>query len=439
MPAHLLTESLTHLTADLPGTGGVIKQRPEDFTVTELPLYEPNGSGEHLYLYIEKTNRTTTDIVKRIASAFHVKRSAVGYAGMKDKHAVTRQHFSVYLPDPSGDDRWQDLDRDTHLKVLWTDRHANKLRRGHLAGNRFEIKVREVSVNDVVTVRSVMDRLAQHGVPNFIGHQRFGYRQTNHHIGGLMLRGQWQEMLDRMLGEPGPSDGEGTRRGREAYDRGDFEAALDVWPRHLRHDRQALDVLRQGKPARAAVMNIDPMQREFFVTAWQSAIFNQVLEQRVIDNTFAQLLPGDVAFIHGPRKQFPVSAEEAETENAPGGRIEQFEVSPSGPMWGKDMTWAKEAPGEIELRELEATGLTKEMLEGVEDAPIATGTRRPLRIPVIDPDYSAGADEHGPYIRVGFELPRGSFATIVLREVMKNEGLDPKVYDRSNGSVEEEE
>jgi len=434
MPSQLLTETLTYLTADQPGTGGVIKQRNDDFSVTEVPLYEPCGEGEHLYLYIEKNGRTTSEVVQRICRAFHVKRSAVGYAGLKDKHAVTRQHFSVYLPDKSADQMVSNLEGDEQVKVFWADRHTNKLRRGHLKGNRFEIKIRDVQPSDVLTVRRMLEQLGDTGVPNFIGHQRFGYRQTNHIIGGLMLRARWQELLDRMLGDPGPSDGEATRIGREAYERGEYATALEHWPKHLRHDRQALDPLRQGKPPRDAVMNIDPTQRDFFIAAWQSHIFNQVLDARVQDATFCRLCDGDLAFLHGNRAVFAVDPETAELENGPDGRIASFEVSPSGPMWGKDMTWTKGAVGELEERKLADSGMTKEMLEGVEGAPVAHGSRRPLRVPVIDPDYSGGADEHGPYLRVAFELPRGSYATVVLREIMKNEGLEREAYDRSGTS-----
>src|SRR5687768_4723165 len=101
-PMPPLTQQLAFLT-ETPGIGGVIKQRPEDFLVDEQPLYEPEGQGEHLYIFVEKRGMTTTDVVRRLTKAFRVGRGDVGYAGMKDKHAVTRQHFSVRLPDPTQD------------------------------------------------------------------------------------------------------------------------------------------------------------------------------------------------------------------------------------------------------------------------------------------------------------------------------------------------
>src|SRR5688500_17210731 len=94
--------NLAYLT-DAAGIGGVINERPEDFLVDEQPLYQPAGSGEHLYLFLEKRGTTTTEVVRRLAKAFRVGRSDIGFAGLKDKHAVTRQHFSVYLPNPAHD------------------------------------------------------------------------------------------------------------------------------------------------------------------------------------------------------------------------------------------------------------------------------------------------------------------------------------------------
>ena len=101
-----MTSSLAYLTDDLVGIGGVIKQRAEDFFVEELPLYEAAGEGEHMFVLVEKRGQTTTDVMRRVAKLFHVPRSEVGYAGLKDKHAITRQHLSVHLPDQSNDEKF---------------------------------------------------------------------------------------------------------------------------------------------------------------------------------------------------------------------------------------------------------------------------------------------------------------------------------------------
>ncbi len=160
--------TLRYLTNDLPGIGGVIKERPEDFLVDEQPLYEAKGEGEHLYLFVEKRGQTTSDVVRRVAKMFHVRRSDVGYAGLKDKQAVTRQHLSVYLPDASNDEKFLSRFEFTPFKLLWSQRHANKLRRGDLSGNRFVIYLRGVDASAAVAAKTVLDRMMETGVPNYV-------------------------------------------------------------------------------------------------------------------------------------------------------------------------------------------------------------------------------------------------------------------------------
>ncbi|MCG8512265.1 MAG: tRNA pseudouridine(13) synthase TruD, partial [Rhodospirillales bacterium] len=170
-----LTAQLSYLTSDLPGIGGTLKARPEDFLVEEQPASELTGDGEHLYLFIEKRRRTTIDVVRRLAKAFGVSRGEIGYAGLKDKHAITRQQFSIRLPDRSIDEKGlAKLQHHPQLTVLWAQRHEVKLRRGHHGGNRFVIRLRDVQATDAIKAKPVLERLATSGVPNFIGEQRFG-------------------------------------------------------------------------------------------------------------------------------------------------------------------------------------------------------------------------------------------------------------------------
>lgn len=420
-----LTDSLSYLTPDLPGIGGVLKQRPEDFLVEEQPLYEPSGEGEHLYLFIEKRGLTTIEAVQRVAKCFRMNKRNIGYAGMKDKHAVTRQHLSLWLPGAKNDDIAESLERlknDTKMGVHWAERHGNKLRRGHHGGNRFVLRVREVEPTAVVRAKPILDRLEKSGVPNFVGEQRFGYRQNSHTMGRHLLRGEYEAVLDELLGSDYETESEYVREGRAHYRAGRYTEALEVWPKVLRYDRQALDALRQGKRGRDAVACIDPAQRKFLVSAWQSDVFNQVLDRRLRGGSFDRLLVGDLAWKHDNRSVFVVDEEAASTDNAPGGRAERIEVSPSGPLWGVDMPRPTGEPGDIELAALRDSGITEPELAGQADDPgiDAEGRRRPLRIKLRDPDLSGGVDEHGPYVRVSFELTRGAYATMVMRELMKN-------------------
>ena len=414
-----ITDSLPYCTTDLPGTGGHIKSRPEDFIVEELPLYEPSGEGEHLMLFIEKRRQTTTDVIRRMAKLFKVRRNVIGYAGMKDKHAITRQCFTVQLPGRESDDE-ELISRIqyTPFDLIWSKRHNNKIKRGHLRGNRFTIYMRDVDESKAATAEPILKYLETNGMPNFLGEQRFGYRQNNHIAGRFLLLGQWQEVIDTMLGGIAPDDNEWFRTGRGAYERGDYAAALQIWPKQLRHERSVLDGLRQGQNAEKAVMRMDEHQRRFMVSSIQGYMFNRVLERRMNDATYNRLLEGDLAWKHTNRSVFDVDAETAEIENAPDGRIASLEVSPSGPMWGARMTRARGVPGQIENEALAEQDLTLDDLatckhEGGE------GKRRALRERLTNVAVETGDDDAGPFIKVTFELPRGCFATMAMREIMK--------------------
>lgn len=413
-----------YLTTDLPGIGGVIRQRPDDFLVEEQPLYEPCGEGEHLYLFVEKSEMTTHELVRRVAKKLRVSKRDIGFAGLKDKYAITRQHLSVYLPGRSQEDDARGVEainRYQRIQVLWAARHTNKLRKGHHGGNRFVIRVRGVEPTAVIRAKPILDQVVSRGVPNYVGPQRFGFRNNSQDIGRLLMLGQYQAMLDEMLGRAGEQEHEPLARGRELYEAGDFAAALALWPKSLRYDRQALDALVQGREPRDVVRAIDREQRDFVACAFQSAVFNRVLTQRVEDDTFDRLLPGDVAMKHDNRACFAVDADTAAAENAEGGRSATLAVSPTGPMWASDMMRAAGEVDALERAALEAQGMTLEQVESPDELVRLPGSRRPLRISVRDADLSGGVDEHGPYVRLSFELGRGSFATTVLAEVMKND------------------
>ena len=405
-------EDLAYLTADEPGIGGVIKRRPEDFLVDENPLYPPTGEGEHLYLTVEKRQRLTTDVVRYLSNHFGVKPRAIGYAGLKDKHAITRQVFTVQ----HGDIELVPLFNDSHIKILAADLHRNKIKRGHLAGNRFVIKLRDVQPTEVIRAKRLLDHLVEHGVPNYYGEQRFGYRRNNHLLGKALLLGHWQAFLDEQLGRPIPDEAQRAQAARQAYEEGDYEKAVELWPTVHRAERQSVGPLSRGATADQAINGIDRTQLSLLVSAFQSEIFNRVLDQRLRDGTYSKLFTGDVAFKHDSRAMFLV--EDHMTEQP---RCDALAISPTGPMWGEQMMMPTGPVLEMERAALTQTGMTEEQLAAAgRYAP--DGSRRALRMLVRDPEVSGGVDEHGPYIRLAFELGRGSFATTLLREITKAHG-----------------
>lgn len=171
-----------------PACQAMIRQRPEDFMVTEIPAFLPEGEGEHLFLRIRKTGENTDWVAKQLAKFCQVPVKDVGYAGKKDRHAITEQWFSVRLPEQRVL-TWSLFETDT-IKVLETARHPRKLRLGALSGNRFELRLRNVSDVDALTDR--LSKVAQ-GVPNYFGEQRFGHQGGNLDKGVALIKGEYKE------------------------------------------------------------------------------------------------------------------------------------------------------------------------------------------------------------------------------------------------------
>ncbi len=412
--------------ANTQGIGGHLRERHEDFLVEEIPLYEPSGEGEHVYLFVEKQGLATLELARLIARHFGVRQRDVGYAGLKDKRAITRQLLSVWMPGRALEDV-PSLD-DSRVAILWADRHTNKLRRGHLKGNRFSIRVRGVPIQAVIHTQRTLERLGREGLPNRFGEQRFGFLGNNHLVGRALVLGRSDEALAHLLG-PNTAQPDAQAEGRKLYETGRFSEAKGEFHHSLRTERAALEALARGASAEHALQQIDRSARSFYISAFQSAVFNAVLSARETAGTLGTLAAGDLAFMHASRATFSVGDKElADPEMA--GRISRFEVSPSGPMWGTTMRKAGGEAARTELETLHAVGVDEAALERFSEAGgEIEGDRRPLRVPVIDPEVEGGADEHGTFVRCAFELPRGCFATSVMREIM---GTDTPDDNRNN-------
>jgi tRNA pseudouridine13 synthase len=191
----LAPRPLPLLTPELPGTAGLTRVSEEDFRVEELPLYEPQGTGEHLYLTVEKRGRTTPEVAREVAQALGAKERDVGTAGLKDKRAVTVQRMSVLTRSSAGEALKLE---GRGWKVLAAARHNNKLRPGHLRGNRFRIVVRGVAGDAVRRAQAVLSQLSRLGVANLFGPQRFGKREDNAALGRAILLRETQ-VRDRFL------------------------------------------------------------------------------------------------------------------------------------------------------------------------------------------------------------------------------------------------
>ena len=190
---------MTWLTADLAGSGGILRSDPEDFVVEEILAYEASGSGEHAFAQIEKTALTTPHAAERLAEAIGLRPREVGYAGLKDKHARTRQWMSFPVPVKAPLPELGDLGDD--LRVLSVERHGNKLKRSHARGNRFAITIRDTVPDGADRAAAILDRMRATGVPNAFGPQRFGRDGDNAQRALRILRGDERRPKNRRVAQ----------------------------------------------------------------------------------------------------------------------------------------------------------------------------------------------------------------------------------------------
>ncbi len=346
------------LTADLPGIGGRIKTAPEEFDVEEVPAYQPCGTGDFLYLWVEKRGLGAEYFLRQVARRLGLATDDVGTAGLKDRHAVTRQFVSV----PAHvEPRLGDLDGDG-VRVLSVGRHGNKLKMGHLHGNRFRILIRGVTADAAARLPPLLERLRTAGLPNFYGPQRFG------------------------------RDGETVRLG----------LAL------LRNEPPPLDP--QGRPLNAR----SPFLRKLALSAAQSALFNHGLARRMGDGLLRRVLLGDVM------GKWPFGgmfvAQDLATEQA---RFDARETVPTGPMFGRKVfPAAADQAAEREAAVLADAGLTLAAFRNF--GKLLAGTRRYYLVYVDD--MTAAVESDG--VRLAFTLPAGCYATVLLREITKSDEAD---------------
>jgi tRNA pseudouridine13 synthase len=445
-------DSLPFLTAELPGVGGVIKSRPEDFLVEELPLYEASGAGSHTYALIEKTGIGTREALDRLARALNISRRDIGLAGLKDAQAVARQWISVEHVPP---ERLDSLSV-ANVRVLQTTRHTNKLKPGHLRGNRFVVRLRRPTLPLPEAARiagEVLSVLRRRGVPNYFGPQRFGNHQDNHLLGKAVVKNDVVAFVDLLLGHPVHElDSPAVFQARALYEEGRYEEAAQAWPGQFFDQRRALRILARGEGggqkaedrgqktedgARAAeddapsespsaisnlksqmrgkkriYYSIDKHLKGLFVSAYQSDLFNRVLAARMPD--IDRLLVGDMAYLHVNGACFRVEQPEVEQP-----RCDRFEISPTGPLLGGRTTRLTGPAGEIENPVLDGEDLNENDFRQMKHLG-ARGGRRPLRFQPRNAALMSGTDDLGPYLELRFELDAGCYATALLAEITKD-------------------
>jgi tRNA pseudouridine13 synthase len=410
-----------YLTAELGGVGGRMKDSPEDFVVEEVPLYTACGEGEHTYFEVEKRDLSTPEALERLSRALLLPTKDIGYAGLKDRKGVTRQVLSIGGVAP---DRILALDI-PQLKVLWARLHRNKLRVGHLRGNRFRIWVRDVQPNCGPLVDQIFAVLLLRGVPNYFGPQRFGNRGDAHRIGRAFLLRDDAAAIRRILGHPSETEhNPHVVRARQHFMAGELDDALASFPSSYREERKLLEYLREaGENYEGARKRLGESTRKLYFTAYQSYLFNLVLSARLrrVNGNLGRLLEGDLAFLHRNGAVFRVENPEQEQP-----RADAFELSPSGPIFGMKMPSPMGAAGDMEREVVDLEGVTLKDFHQLMPKFRLEGGRRPLRVKMEDLVWRL---EGNCDLYVEFFLPKGSYATTVLREVLKNENVPESFYE----------
>lgn len=342
-----------------PPPAGDYRMMPEDFCVEEVLGFVPEGQGEHLWLWLEKRDLTTAMVARELARTCDITPRDVGYAGMKDRVAVTRQWFSVHLPGREAPDDLALRLEPLAVKLLEQHRHPRKLKRGVHRGNRFRLRIRGAAAIDE-QLEPRWQRLQEQGVANYFGPQRFGPHGRNLQRAASVLERGWRKRDDR--------DG-------------------------------------------------------MLLSSARSYLFNEQLAARINAGNWNVPLPGDVLMLDGTESLFAVEPDAAQAElDSLAGRAACLDVHPAGVLWGQ---------GESRVQGVSAAHEARlgECYPGLCQGLVSAGvrlSRRPLRVRLGE----ATLDPEADHCWLSFFLPKGAFATSVLRELMEHSSLG-----RSSGEM----
>jgi len=323
----------------------LFRHQPEDFFVEEILGFEPDEQGEHLWIYLEKTGLNTHDVARMISEKSGLKIRDIGYSGMKDKKAVTRQWFSIKSNKDFNFDGLQGV------QLLDQRRNSRKLKRGMHRENCFRIRLREMLTDkNMESVAKGAVTIKQQGVPNYFGLQRFGKEGANLEKSAALFDGKMR--------------------------------------------------------------NCPRFQRSIYLSAARAYLFNSVLGKRVEAGNWNSFLEGDMMSLNGTSSVFKAEV----GDEAIAGRLSDGDIHPTGPLWGAGKL---ETEGQVRLLESDVADTHELLARGLEHEGLKQ-ERRALRVQPMDFSYSPDGEDA---LVLEFRLPRGSYATSVLRELVKAPGL----------------
>ncbi len=423
---------------DTEGTGGKLRSKLEDFIVEEVLLDGTvihttltgrevklsSRPGPWLWIAVEKRKIDTYSVAIKIARIFKVKISDVTYGGLKDTVAITAQIFSVPSTDTSKVKEIED-DRVKVLTYILTDRPFTSQ---EIWGNRFIITVRDVEKPDPEIVRETLRQIEEHGLPNYYGYQRFGLRRPNTHlVGKYIVLGDLEQALREFIGTSWVDEDENIAKAREYFLKGDYKKALEYIPKSIRFypERAVLEHLaRNPRDYAGALRRLPPDLLKLYVESYQSYIFNLCLSKRIergLSIKHAEV--GDyIALLdhHRLPTRHIIYITNKQLKERANKLIEEERACLVIPIPGYKYRPLEGPQHDIIRQILRQEGIDPQMFKLKHLPEISLeGTYRQASIkPTIE---KIEIDQTNKTITLTFKLPRGSYATTLLREIIKPE------------------
>ena len=411
-PLELLL-GMKYYASDAEGIRGKLRSVPEDFIVEEIPLPDKGGTnGPYLICRLTKTNWELQHAIREIAKRLGISHRRIGWAGTKDRNAVTQQLISIYkVTAEQVSEVWL---KDILLEPVGQVNEALSL--GDLLGNRFTITIRDCLPDDLEARVRATNETVGIGIPNYFGLQRFGAtRPVTHLVGECILRGDFEQAVMTYIGKEFSGEPENVRNVRSAFfTTRDIQAALHDLPKQMSFERAMLHYLYvHPNDYSGALLELPPKLLSMFVSAFQSYLFNSALSQRFDDDhTLTEPLVGDhLIFANGRTDSVTATNSTAVSLHIRRGRCTIALFMP-----GKDPFEIK-GDGDLAIAALlEKYAITAEDFRKA-SAFVHTkfdGAWRPI---ALKTDIGVFLEKND--VRLKFSLPPGHYATTVCREFMK--------------------
>jgi len=372
--------------SDTPGIKGALKEQVNDFVVKELASHD-TGEGDHIIVKLRKQNMTTLEAIGKLSNMLHISRDRIGYAGNKDKRAVTEQYISIQ--GVSEEDVRQIFTDEFDIEVVGEGNHIGL---GNLTANRFEILVRDLNL-PIEDIRNrslkIIDDL-DGKFPNYFGDQRFGSaRPITHQVGRHILRGEFEEAVWTYIAKPYDSEYKSIRKTRQKlWESRDPEDAAEKFPESYRYEKTLLyHLTKNEEDYKGAIKRLPEGLQQLFIHAYQSWIFNRVLSNLLEEGWFDS------------EYEIPLVGFKTDLkDNKPENMIEEIMDEEGVSQEDFRLQDFPELRSEGSFRRAFADFRNFEILDIEEDDLNMTQNK----------------------MRVKFDLPKGCYATVLLREVMKN-------------------